>query len=92
VQIPSGVLFGFLFEFVNDLLVAIFYYKDIMKEHRGQAVDSKCEQDRFHSGFEPVMLDKMEVKRFQQEKPSAGAEREQVHSLDPGVERLPVLT
>jgi len=38
------------------------------------------------------MFDKMEVKRFQQEKPSAGAERKQVHSLDPGVERLPVLT
>lgn len=92
VPVAMGVPVGLLFEFVDDLLVAVLYNKNIMKEHRGKAVDGEREKDRFQPGIEPVMFDKMEIEGFEQEEPAAGAERKQVHRLDPGVETLPVLT
>jgi len=65
VPVASWAVAGLLFELVDDLLVAVLYYKDIMKEHRGKAVDGECEKDRFQPGIEPVMFDKMEIKGFQ---------------------------
>lgn len=93
-QVPAArwVLTESFFKFVNDLLVPVLYNKDIMKEQRGQAIDDQGEQDRLGPGIEAVMFDKMEIEGLEQEEPTAGAERKQVHGLDPGVERLPVLT
>ena len=57
----------------RDLLVAVLYNKDIMKEHRGQAIDDQGEEDRLGPGIEPVMSDEMEIEGLEQEKPAAGA-------------------
>jgi len=74
-QVPAAwrVLTESFFKFVGDLLVAVLYNKDIMKEHRGQAIDDQGEEDRLGSGIEPVMSDEMEIEGLEQEKPAAGA-------------------
>lgn len=48
-----------LLKFVDDLLVAVLYNKDIVKQHRGETIDGERKKDRFHAGIEPVMFDEM---------------------------------
>ena len=64
VPTPRRVFTESLFELIDNLLVAVLYNKDIMKEHRGQAVDGQCEQDRLRPGVETVMFNKMEIEGF----------------------------
>ena len=54
-----------LFEFVDDFLVTVLHDKDIVGCHGGKAVYRQCEKDRFHSGIEPVMFDKMKIEGFE---------------------------
>jgi len=63
--IPSRVLAKPLLKFIDDLLVAVLYNKDIVKEHGGQSIDGQGEEDRLHPGIETVMFDKMEIDGFE---------------------------
>ena len=66
-QVPVAlrIPIGMLLELVDDLLVAVLHDKDIMKEHRGKAIDDQREKDRFGPGIEPVMFYKMEIGGFE---------------------------
>jgi len=64
VPTPWRVFTESLFELIDDLLVAVLYNKDIVKEHCSQAVDGQGEQDRLGPGVETVMFNKMEIEGF----------------------------
>jgi hypothetical protein len=62
-----------------------------MKKSRGQHIDTAGKDGRFHFRGKTGMFDKMQIDRFEQEKPSTGPDGEKIHGLHTGINTGSVL-
>jgi hypothetical protein len=82
------VLHELLLVFPEYLLIAIANDKDIIEKCRGQEIDGPSEDRRLYRGCKPGMPDGVQIDRLHHQKPSAKAQREQVHRLYSVIHRL----
>ena len=90
-QLPPRMPIHQRFILPEDLLIPVPYNKYIVEKSCCQHIDHPRKNARLHLRFKARMPPKMQIHRFEEQKPSSQTEGEQIHCLKTGIENGPIL-